>query len=186
MKISLRKANTIQNNISEFIKNYSIVTDFYITEFEDVTETLNKKCSELITKYNKRDELLSIQYSIRDHISNMNQQSGISVYLTQCALLDKKIENATLIVKCTPSNVSVVSGALEKAKQKTNSFSSNPYTQIGVSAVTQDIIDTLSADLYRFKLEKQKLNDKILELNIKTEITLDDGMVSILKEHNLI
>jgi predicted nucleic acid-binding Zn-ribbon protein len=52
--------------------------------------------------------------------------------------------------------------------------------------VSQEQIDQVKAEIQNLKKQKQKLNDEILELNIKTEIPLSDDVVATLTQEGLI
>jgi hypothetical protein len=60
----------------------------------------------------------------------------------------------------------------------------NDHVETGV--LTQEQIDTFKADLSALKKEKQSINDKVLELNIRTEIVLTDEVVKILQAEQLV
>jgi len=47
-------------------------------------------------------------------------------------------------------------------------------------------INQFKTDMQMLKKQKQAINDKVLELNIRTEITLSDSDVALLKQEQLI
>lgn len=54
-----------------------------------------------------------------------------------------------------------------------------------------NILDQESINVYKdmvsdYKKERTKLKDKVLELNIRTEIELSDAQVSLLKQHRVL
>jgi uncharacterized protein YdcH (DUF465 family) len=52
--------------------------------------------------------------------------------------------------------------------------------------ITQEQIDQAKAEIKNLKKQKQKLNDDVLELNIKTEIPLSDDVVATLQTEGLL
>jgi phage-related tail protein len=52
--------------------------------------------------------------------------------------------------------------------------------------VSQEQIDQIKAEIQNLKKQKQKVNDEVLELNIRTEIPLSDDVVKTLTEEGLI
>jgi hypothetical protein len=52
--------------------------------------------------------------------------------------------------------------------------------------ISQEQIDQIKVEIKNLKKQKQKLNDEVLELNIKTEIPLSDDVVTTLTEEGLI
>jgi uncharacterized protein YdcH (DUF465 family) len=57
---------------------------------------------------------------------------------------------------------------------------------VSTTVVSQEQIDQVKVEIKNLKKQKQKLNDEILELNIKTEIPLSDEVVATLTEEGLI
>ena len=57
---------------------------------------------------------------------------------------------------------------------------------MSTTVVSQDQIDQAKSEILNLKKQKQKLNDEILELNIKTEIPLSDETVKLLQQEGLI
>jgi len=57
---------------------------------------------------------------------------------------------------------------------------------VSTSVVGRDQIDQAKAEIQNLKKQKQKLNDEVLELNIKTEIPLSDDVVATLQAEGLV
>jgi len=57
---------------------------------------------------------------------------------------------------------------------------------VSTSVVGKDQIDQAKAEIQNLKKQKQKLNDEVLELNIKTEIPLSDDVVATLQAEGLV
>ena len=69
-------------------------------------------------------------------------------------------------------------------KSERRSLYSNDTVTVGV--LTQESTDQFKADLHILKKEKQEINDKVLELNIRTEVALTDEIVQILQSEQLV
>ena len=84
----------------------------------------------------------------------------------------------------------VINGKLDKIKNdKGESSRRSLYgynDTVSTTVVSQEQIDQVKAEIQNLKKQKQKLNDEILELNIKTEIPLSDEVVATLTEEGLI
>ena len=52
--------------------------------------------------------------------------------------------------------------------------------------MSQEQIDQAKGEILNLRKQKQKINDEVLELNIKTEIPLSDDVVAILQAEGLI
>ena len=57
---------------------------------------------------------------------------------------------------------------------------------VSTGVLTADQIESIKGDIRELKKQKQSINDKVLELNVRTEIELDDGVVEILTKEQLV
>ena len=60
------------------------------------------------------------------------------------------------------------------------------YSNVETSVVAQGVIDTFKAEVKNLKRAKQDLQDKLLNLNVGTTITLSEGTVKVLKEEGIL
>ena len=183
MNITLRKANAIQNSIQEAIKGIKVERTINLNEFQDVATELQKANTVLIENDARRQKLLLALYNIRSLVGAGNAQSGIDLALSKAAFIDKRIAQVM-------TDLTVLTGKLEKIKnRKDDSGRASIYgygDTVSTSIVTQDQIDQAKTEIKNLKKQKQKLNDEILELNIKTEIPLGDDAVATLTAEGLI
>jgi uncharacterized protein YdcH (DUF465 family) len=95
----------------------------------------------------------------------------------------------TEVATLTPvSDLAVVNGKLDKIrnrKEESRSIYGRDDT-VSTSVVGREQIDQAKAEIQNLKKQKQKLNDEVLELNIKTEIPLSDDVVATLQAEGLI
>jgi len=87
------------------------------------------------------------------------------------------------------SDLAVVNGKLEKIRSRKEESRASLYGRddtVSTSVVGRDQIDQAKAEIQNLKKQKQKLNDEVLELNIKTEIPLSDDVVATLQAEGLI
>ena len=57
---------------------------------------------------------------------------------------------------------------------------------MSTTVVSQEQIDQVKAEIQNLKKQKQKINDEVLELNIRTEIPLSEDVVATLQAEGLI
>lgn len=191
MNITLRKASAIQNSIQEAIKGIKIEKAISINEFQDVATELQKANTTLIENDARRQKLLLALYNIRSLVGAGNAQSGIDLALSKAAFIDKRIAQLEDFANSdTMTDLTVLTGKLEKIKnRKDDSGRASLYgygDTVTTSVVTQDQIDQAKAEIKNLKKQKQKINDEILELNIKTEIPLGEDAVATLTAEGLI
>lgn len=186
MNINLRKANAIQNAIQETIRSIKIETTLRINEFQDVETVLQAANDQLFANDRRRQALLLAYYNIRGLVGAANAQSGIDVALTKAAFLDKRIAQLNDFAALDPhTDISELKGRLSKIKTSENirSFYDDAVT---TTVVSKDQIDQTKSEILNLKKQKQKINDEVLELNIKTEIPLSEDVVTALTAEGLI
>jgi len=190
MNITLRKANAVQNSIQESIK--SIRTDLVIeiNEFQDPSAELKKANDAVFAADQRRQKLLLALYNIRGLVGTANANSGIDLNLAKAAFIDKRVSQLEEISGGKPMvDLTVIAGKLDKIRNRKEESRASLYGHgdtVSTSVVAQEQIDQAKAEIKNLKKQKQKLNDEILELNIKTEIPLSDEVVATLQAEGLI
>jgi hypothetical protein len=190
MQLTLRKASAIQKLINEEINSTSLTTKVSIGRFDDPV----KKRDEAITKTNdaitKKGALLNALYAIRNQVAAAGQAAGVGDILTQVALIEKLsgmlkplagieafvVDRETLAAQFKD---------LTEDKESKSRYSSDRRETFDTSTVYQLSADTWKENLGQFRKEKQALSDKLLELNVRTEITLDAATVETLKYYGI-
>ena len=190
MNITLRKANTIQNSITETIRSIKIDTMLEINEFQNVEEELQRANNTLMINDGRRQKLLLSFYNIRGLVATANAQSGIDLALTKAAFIDKRIGQLEELASLNPiTSLDVIKGKLEKIKNRKDESRASLYGRddtVNTSVVALEQIEQAKAEVKSLKKQKQKINDEVLELNIKTEIPLSEDVVAILTAEGLI
>lgn len=186
MKISLRKANALQLAISEMINDISINTMVEISPFENAMEVICSKRDELFQNMEKIETLRNILYDIRKKVSYANSTCGVDDILADIACIEKNIKSYYAISSSnalTPDE-SIIVGRLEKIRNRTEEV-------YGPETITVSIVEKGHSELFKQKIlslkkDKQKLQDALLELNVKTEIILTDESVETLQIESLL
>ena len=190
MNITLRKANAIQNAITEAIKNIKLESRIEINEFQDAEKFISEANALLFANDNRRQKLLLALYNIRGLVGAANAQSGIDLSLTKAAFIEKRTAQLQEFVSNdTRIDELVISGKLEKIRNRKEESRASLYGRddtVTTSVFYQEQLDGIKVEILNLKKQKQKLNDEILELNIKTEIPLTDEVVATLQAEGLI
>jgi len=190
MNVTLRKASALQNSINETIKSIEFKTEIRLNEFQDSEVEIGIAEATVHGNIQRRENLLASLYEIRKAVSKANAQSGIDEHLADVAHLDKQIQFYNdLSKKEVRVAGAVLQGKLEKIKSLKDEARSRIYgygDELTTSVFAQDRIDQFRKNLAEFKKAKQKVQDKILELNVKTEITVGDNVEEILKKEGLV
>lgn len=190
MNISLRKANAIQLAINDAIKGIQTVTSVELNEFQDVEQELQRANTALFQADARRQKLLITLYNIRGLVGAANAQNGIDLNLAKAAFIDKRIAQIEAIAgQEAMVSLDVLKGKLEKIRSRPADSRATIYGRddtVTTSVITQEQINQAKAEILSLRKQKQKLNDEILELNIKTEIPLSDEIVQTLQAEGLI
>lgn len=187
MKVSLRKANAIQASIQETLKSLELETVVSLNEFENAADTLVKSKEKFNQTFDRRMDLIRAQYVIRATVGRANVECGISDRLASAVMTDRMITELTQIVNADDeTEYKQVEARLEKIRNTPETAMYGVTKVVTTSLVGEAQKLSANAGLKTLKKEKQKLNDEILELNIKTEIEFDEGIVDILMSEGLI
>ena len=190
MNITLRKANAIQNSIQESLRSIKIETVIEINEFQDLETELGKANTSMIENDARRQKLLLALYNIRGLVGTANTASGIDTALAKAAFIDKRISQLEELASAKPiQSLAVLKGKLEKIRNRKDESRASLYGRdetVSTSIIDQGQIDQAKTEIKNLKKQKQKLNDEILETNIKTEIPLSDEVVETLTKEGLI
>jgi hypothetical protein len=188
MKITLRKANALQNAIQDHIKTIEVNTSVALNEFQAPQAELSIARNTLIANDQRRADLTMALYAIRGQVGNANAQAGVSDQLARAAYVDKRLGQLKGLVDSTAVEAeAVLDGKLQKLRDteaKSRLYGYGDTVNTGV--LTQVQIDNFKVDMSALKKEKQSINDKVLELNIRTEIELIADVVAILQREQLI
>lgn len=190
MNITLRKANAIQNSINDAIRGINPPTKIELNEFQDVMSELEKANKALFEGDARKQKLLLALYNIRGLVGAANASTSIDMNLAKAAFIDKRVAQLEEISKQDPlGDVEVIKGKLAKIASLKDEARSRVFgygDTVTTSVITKDQIAQAKAEILNLKKQKQKLNDEILELNIKTEIPLSEDVVKTLQDEGLL
>jgi len=191
MKISLRKANTIQELVGEALKqplespaNLDVLA---IDEWKDELRFARKTfLSEMAT----RTQLVSARYEVRKRISEENAKQGVTSLLATLAETDTMINlmKRNVVDQTVSDKYDVVEKKRERKitlldKEGMHVYRSDTFD---VSIIDAETIKTYKEKVKVLKRKRQRINDELLEKNIRSEIELPSWAVDLLREHGLI
>jgi hypothetical protein len=192
MQINLRKANAVQQEIRRAINDISFKTDVSVNEFtKDVEGVIALSSSDFASDYTRKLQLINALYEIRREVARQNVQAGIADVLASIAEVDESLRVVTEVSKKTErKSAEEISARLEKLKTNTNSERASVYgdryNNVETSVLTDATIRMAKASVKEFKRRRQDLNDKLLQLNVNTLITLSEDTKAILKEDGIL
>jgi hypothetical protein len=190
MKINLRKANALQLAIQDAIKGIKFDTEVKVNEFQNAEDEIARVRADFASKQDRHRNLLNSMYDIRKAVSQANSAQGVDIKLADVALMDKKIQYlAELAGKSVRDSAEVVAGKMEKLRNRKDDTRSLYYghdATVDTSIFTAEDIAGFRAAVSLGKKAKQKLQDELLEINVRTEIDLSDDAVTVLTAEGLL
>jgi hypothetical protein len=189
VKVSLRKANSIQNNINDLLKNISIKPVVEISEFQDPVATLQAANDAVMAADVRRADLLMALYSIRATMGVANFNSGIGNRLSHLAYIDKRLSQLDTLTNESAQlkDLNIITGQLDKIRNRREEHRLYGYENNVSSGVLQaQQIEAIRGIIRELKKQKQSLNDEVLELNVRTEIDLTDDVEAILVKEGIL
>lgn len=189
MNITLRKANALQNAIQDHIKTIEVKTSVSINEFQTPGSEMSRALDTVVANDQRRAALTEALYKVRALVGKQNVFVGVSDHLARAAYVDKRIAQLkSLVESSVAENIDVVNGKLEKIRNDKSDrggfYGRQDSVETGVFTATQ--INGFKAEMQVLKKEKQAINDKVLELNIRTEINIDGDTAALLEREGLI
>jgi predicted nucleic acid-binding Zn-ribbon protein len=109
--------------------------------------------------------------------------------LAKAAFIDKRVSQLEEIASAKPvTALDVLKGKMEKIRNRVDDHRGiyGRDDSLSTSIVGQEQLKQIRDEIKNLKKQKQKLNDEILELNIKTEIPLSEDVVNTLQSEGLI
>jgi len=187
MKITLRKANALQQAITEAVAGLELATDVAINEFERPTAKIEEAKNKFVTNMTTRSKLMGVQYEIRKEVARANASAGINDLLADVAMLDKDITVYARLAKTRPSlDNDVIVGKLGKIKGRSEDQFYGREDHVQTSIFNESEIEEFKSKLAELKKQKVSLQDSLLELNVQTDIELSDESEKLLARAGII
>ena len=188
MKITLRKANAVQLAVNEAVKALAFDTSVQLNEFEDATAQIGAVHSTFQSNRTTRAMLMDALYEIRKAVAHANATAGIDDMLAEVARMEKDIQFLnTFATKTARLSDAVIAGKMEKIKSmKEESRLYSRYDTLDTGIFTKEEIEGFKRTVADLKRQKQKVQDTLLELNVRTEITLSAETAQALAAANVL
>jgi hypothetical protein len=188
MEINLRKANALQLSIKQAIKEIRLNNRISISRFEDPIARKNEGLKELQDALLNKRRLTIVLYKIRRDVARVGNKH-VSDLLAAIAETDDLIEiikGLAAVTDFAPVNDDALHAAWADMVNEPHGL--NQYQrrrdeiEVNLTPKDNDYAKQV-ADLRKYK---QELSDKLLAVNVKADIELDEQTVATLKAHNLI
>lgn len=190
MKITLRKANALQNSINEALRHIDVKTKVSLNEFQDAEGVLAVSAAEAKKNIDRRVSLTNALYDIRAAVGKTNHTAGVDEKLTEVARIEKQIQlySAYMGVEAREASA-VIAGKLDKIRNDKSERRSSIYgynDTVDSGVFTAEDVAGFKSVVANLKKQKQTLQDAVLELNVRNEIELTDATAKTLATENLL
>lgn len=194
MQVNLRKANAIQSEIRKAIAGVKTDVNVSVTEFTlSIVDAMGKAQKDFLDAVKHKEDLNTALFDIRAAVGRANAQAGIGDLLAEVERIDGKMSALSVVANAQAAkSFDEVRARVEKLKVANAGENSrlaiygDRYSSIETSVVSQEVIDTYKAEVKNLKRAKQDLQDKLLNLNVGTTITLSADTVKVLKEEGIL
>ncbi len=194
MQVNLRKANAIQSEIRKAITNVKADVNVSVTEFTtSIVGALEDASAKFLAGVKRKEQLNAALFDIRAAVGQANATVGISNVLAEVECIDGKMAILGLIANATVAKgFDEIHSRVEKMKNAPSDQTARAmiygdrYSTVETSVVNQASIDQAKDAIKQLKRQKQDLQDKLLNLNVGTTITLSTETVQLLKEEGIL
>lgn len=189
MKITLRKASAVQLSINDAVKGMKFETSVKLNEFQNAEQTLAEATARFMGNVNRRKNLMNALRDIRSAVSSANATCGVDSRLTEIAHLEKQIQfySGFAQTENVRDSMEVINGKLEKIRnRKEESRLYGYHDDVTTGLFFDSDLEGFKAIVKDLKKAKQKLQDEVLELNVRTEIEVSEDVASLLAQEGLV
>lgn len=191
MEINLRKANAIQAEIRKAISGVKLDANVAVTEFTaNISEALVDATIAYQRGVERKVALTKALYNIRNSVANVNATVGINTLLGNVEALDKEMAiHSDVASQAVAKPLAEVVARVEKLKTNPTNESriyGDRFNTVETSVVTPSNIDAAKLRVKELKRQRQALQDKLLNLNVNTLITITSEDQALLAEEGIL
>lgn len=188
MKLTLRKASALQKLLQKQIAGIQLPVQASISIYEDPAKTLEAAATLFQKNLSQVEKLTIALYELRSKAARANVEVGVSDLLTAMAHTDKQSELVTKFAGVAIRPTPEVLQARYKAAQTPRSATGygGLVETFAVGILTEAQVAEFANHANEYRKEKQRLSDKLLHLNVSTEIEVSATTESTLKEFGII
>ena len=194
MQVNLRKANAIQAEVRKAISGVKTEVNVSVSEFTaDIPTAVAQAQLDFLNAIKRKEQLNTALFEIRAAVGRANSQAGVGDLLAEVERIDGKLNIIAAVANAAVAkSTDELKARVEKAKAATADQSArmaiygDRYNNVETSVVTQAVIDDYKAEVKSLKRAKQDLQDKLLNVNVGTSITLSADTVTVLKEEGIL
>ena len=192
MKITLRKASALQAAVSNLIGETYARPVISVDDESLLAEDVAQAKEDYRTNLRRLRSLIEVKYSLRKAIGDLNLSSGVTSLLTQEREIAELMGELDNIVERTNGRcftVEQMQAKFDKHNQRV-ALSGSSYMGRSITVetdlISKEEVAELRKEILSLKRQRQTVNDRVLEINVSTYVTLTDAEEKILMDEGLI
>lgn len=189
MKINLRTAASIQQALRTEIDaiNESTNLDAMVSIYDNIFDIVPALAESVKQNMQRAEELVSALFEIRQKVAEANATNGVNTILNDIAKLEAR---AKLYQKAEHAEardeLNSVAAFFEDSKESVKTGSSITRHKQHVNIIAKADLDEMNSTYRNIKRSAQKSKDKLLAINLTSEITLSDETAQLLTSAGLV
>jgi prefoldin subunit 5 len=189
MKINLRTAASIQQALRAEIAEIDLTSQFetVISIYDNVYEKVTEASDAVEQNIQRAEVLITALYEIRQKVSEANATCGVDKLLNNIALLEAraKLYSGAAAAEGRES-LDAVSQFFDDTKEGVKTGTAIGRHRQCVAVMTQNQLDELNATHRQIKRDVQSCKDKLLALNLTTEVEISGETAQLLVDAGLV
>lgn len=191
MKINLRKAAVVQQQIQEEIKRIgnektSVTVSLYDT---DIESKINNQFSKYVVNNQRVSRLMDANRFLRATVARKNAEVGIMDYLAEDAMLSGFETRLRGMAEQTPrigeeAQKREIESRIATITSERNLYGRNEHN-IEVNVVTDKFVEDAKSELEQVRRRRRKIKDEMVSINVRTEIDVPEQVALVLTELGL-
>ena len=185
MQLNLRQAHELQTRINSTVKELQDEMELHVDLFYegDPVGVLSNMTNKAFADLETVQKLLMIKAELRTKVAKKNAQAGIDERLSQIASLQRMIEAYERVMgRGMRQDLFAVKERLESRREahKANPDNSDRYScsdSFGVDVLDKKDHAEMKSRVKKFRREIRDMQEQILQLNVNTYVTLEQGIV---------
>ena len=185
MQLNLRQAHELQTRINSTVKELQDEMELHVDLFYEgepagvLSNMTNKAFGDLETI----QKLLMIKAELRTKVAKKNAQAGIDERLSQIASLQRMIEAYERVMgRGMRQDLFAVKERLESRREAHKANPDNGDRYSCSDSFNVDVLDKkdhaeMKSRVKKFRREIRDMQEQILQLNVNTYVTLEQGIV---------
>ena len=185
MQLNLRQAHELQTRINSTVKELQDEMELNVDLFYegDPVGVLSNMTNRAMSDLETIQKLLMIKSELRGKVARKNAQAGIDDRLSQIACLQRLIEvYERAMGRGMRNDLHAVKERLASRREahKANPDNSDRYScsdSFNVDVFDKNDHSEIKSRIKKFRREIRDLQEQILQLNVNTYVTLEQGIV---------